>query len=99
MSASRTVRACVPTCALYGVQAVPVTVEIEIGPGLPGWHIVGMADASVQEARLRVRSAVRAAGFDMPASHVVINLAPATVRKSGSGFDLPIAIAYLLATR
>lgn len=99
MSASRTVRAAVPTCALYGVQTVPVTVEIEIGPGLPGWHIVGMADAAVQEARLRVRSAVKAAGFDMPSNHVVINLAPACVRKSGSGFDLPIAIAYLLATR
>ena len=48
MSASRTVRAAVPTCALYGVQTVPVTVEIEIGPGLPGWYIVGMADAAVQ---------------------------------------------------
>lgn len=99
MSGASAARASVPTCALHGVEALPVTVEIEIGQGLPGWHIVGMADASVQEARLRVRSAVRAAGFAMPASHVVVNLAPASVRKSGSGFDLPIAIAYLLATR
>lgn len=99
MASSKTARACVPTCALNGVEALQVTVEIEIGQGLPGWHIVGMADAAVQEARLRVRSAVRAAGFKMPNSHVVINLAPASLRKSGSGFDLPIAIAYLLATR
>lgn len=99
MAASRTVRASVPTCALFGVEAVQVSVEIEIAQGLPGWHIVGMPDAAVQEARLRVRSAVRAAGFQMPSAHVVINLAPGSVRKSGSGFDLPIAIAYLLATR
>lgn len=99
MAASKTVRARVPTGTLFGVEAVQVTVEIEIGQGLPGWHIVGMADAAVKEAGLRVRSAVRAAGFRMPASHVVINLAPASVRKTGSGFDLPIAIAYLLATK
>lgn len=99
MPASSTVRASVPACALHGVKTVPVTVEIEIGPGLPGWHIVGNADSSVQEAPLRVRSAVRSAGFKMPSSHVVINLAPASVRKSGSGFDLPIALAYLLATK
>lgn len=99
MAASETARASVPTCALYGVEAVAVTVEIEIGPGLPGWHIVGRGDASIQEAPLRVRSALKAAGFAAPMQHVVINLAPASVRKSGSGFDLPIAIAYLLATR
>ena len=99
MRASSAQRAVMPTCALYGVEAIPVTVEIEIGPGLPGMHFVGMADSSVQEARFRVRSAIKAAGFVMNNSHIVVNLAPASVRKSGSGFDLPIAIAYLLATR
>lgn len=99
MPASKTARACVPTCALVGVEAVPVMVELEISAGLPGWSIVGMPDTSVQEARLRVRSAVKAAGFQMPASHVVVNLAPASVRKTGSAFDLPIAVAYLLASR
>ena len=99
MGAVKTQRARVDACTLKGVQAVPVTVEIEVGPGLPGMQIVGMGDASVQEARLRVRSAVRAAGFEMLANrHIVINLAPASMRKSGSGFDLPIAIAYLIAT-
>ncbi len=100
MASSETVRAQVLTCALHGVEAIPVTVEIEVGPGLPGMHIVGMADASVQEARQRVRSACKAAGFSMSAQNrIVVNLAPASVRKSGSGFDLPIAVAYLVATR
>ena len=100
MASSETVRAQVMTCALHGVETVPVTVEIEVGPGLPGMHIVGMADASVQEARQRVRSACKASGFTMSSQHrIVVNLAPASVRKSGSGFDLPIAVAYLVATR
>lgn len=87
------------TCVLKGVEAVPVTVEIEVGGGLPGMHIVGMVDTAVQEARHRVRSAIRAAGFDMPSErHVVVNLAPADLKKSGSSFDLPIALAYLIAT-
>ena len=93
-------RAQVHTCALRGVETIPVTVEIEVGPGMPGWQIVGMADASVQESRLRVRSALRAAGFRAPADRrTVVNLAPASVHKTGSGFDLPIAIAYLVATK
>ncbi|MGI6032533.1 MAG: YifB family Mg chelatase-like AAA ATPase [Coriobacteriales bacterium] len=93
------VRAQVLTCAIKGVETVPVTVEIEVGSGLPGMHIVGMADTSVQEARLRVKSACRAAGFRIENAHTVVNLAPASLRKSGSGFDLPIALAYLVATR
>lgn len=99
MGSSETVRAQVATCAIHGVEAVPVTVEIEVGPGLPGMNIVGMADASVQEAKHRVRCACRAAGFSMSSDRrIVVNLAPAAVRKSGSGFDLPIAVAYLVAT-
>ncbi len=100
MPPSRTMRATMATCALNGVEAVPVTVEIEIGSGLPGIFIVGMADTSVQEARHRVKSAIKAAGFSMNTDRrIVVNLAPAPVRKTGSGFDLPIALAYLLATR
>ena len=99
MPAIKTVRGRMRTCALRGVEAVPVTVEIEVSGGLPGMNIVGMVDTAVQEARHRVRSAVRAAGFDMPSErHVVVNLAPADLRKSGSSFDLPIAMAYLIAT-
>ena len=100
MGVVKTQRARVESCALRGVQTIAVTVEIEVGAGLPGMHIVGMADSSVQEARHRVKSAVRAAGFEMESNrHIVVNLAPASVRKSGAGFDLPIALAYLIATK
>ncbi len=100
MPAVKTSRARMRTCALKGVSPVMVTVEIEVGGGLPGMSIIGMVDTAVQEARQRVRSAVRASGFDMSSErHIVVNLAPADLRKSGSAYDLPIAIAYLLATK
>lgn len=99
MASPETLRAQVSTCTLVGVQAVPVTVEIEVGPGLPGMHIVGRADSSVQESSQRMRCACRAAGFTVPSDRkIVVNLAPASVPKHGTGFDLPIAVAYLVAT-
>lgn len=94
MSPAATVR----TGTLVGVEALPVTVEVDIGPGIPGFSIVGLPDASVSEARERVRSALRAQGFSVPNARIVVNLAPGPLRKSGSGFDLPIAAAILLAT-
>jgi magnesium chelatase family protein len=87
------------TCTLVGVEALPVTVEVDIGPGLPGISIVGLPDVAVQEARQRVRSAIRACGFSIPDARIVVNLAPGPLKKSGSGFDLPIAVALLCATR
>lgn len=73
-------------------------VEVEVGGGLPGIFIVGMVDTAVQEAKHRVRSAIRAAGFEMPSERrIVVSLAPADLRKSGSSFDLPIALALLIA--
>lgn len=90
--------AVVHTCTLRGIEAVPVQVEVEVGMGLPGIDIVGMPDAAVQEARQRVRSAVRACGFTVPQSRVVVNLAPGPLRKTGSGFDLPIALGLLIAS-
>ncbi len=95
MSPQCTVR----TGTLVGVQTVPVDVEVEVGPGLPSFTIVGLADTAVQEARERVRAAIRAAGFDMPNARVVVNLAPGPLRKHGTGFDLPIAVGLLAATR
>lgn len=77
---------------------MPVDVEVAVGSGVPGFSVVGMADASVQESRERVRSALRACGFVMPPSKVVVNLAPGSLRKTGSGFDLPIAVGILVAT-
>lgn len=80
---------------IRGVEAVPVTVEISMGGGLPGIQIVGMADAAVLEARQRIRCALRSAGFDVPRKTITVSLAPGDVRKTGTGFDLPIAAAIL----
>ena len=94
MSASCVVHA----ATLRGVQAVPVEVEVCVSNGMPGFSVVGVADASVQESRERVRAALRSCGFSMPSSKVVVNLAPSALRKTGSGFDLPIAVGLLCAT-
>ncbi|MCL1879858.1 MAG: ATP-binding protein [Actinomycetia bacterium] len=88
----------VQTATICGVEALPVTVEISVGSGLPGFHIIGLADLAVKEATRRVRQAIRASGFAIRNDYVVVNLAPSSLRKVGSGFDLPIALAYLLAT-
>ena len=89
--------ALVHSAALAGVDAIEVSVEASIAGGLPGVHVVGLPDAAVREARERVRSALRAARLTLPASRVVVNLAPADVRKEGPAFDLPIALALLAA--
>ena len=89
----------VRTATLRGVEAIPVDVEVDVGPGLPGISIVGLPDVAVQEARERVRSALRSSGFDVPNSRIVVNLAPGPLRKHGTGFDLPIAVGILVATR
>lgn len=83
------------TASLQGIEAVPITVETDVSPGLSAFTLVGLADASIQEARERIRSAVRASGFDLPKTRITINLAPADQRKSGSSFDLPIALSLL----
>lgn len=88
----------VKTATLVGVEAIPVEVQVDVGAGLPTFAIVGLPDLAVQEARERVRSAVRAAGFDVPNSRIVVNLAPGPLRKHGTGFDLPIALGLLVAT-
>ena len=91
-------RCLVQAATLRGVEAVPVDVEVAVSSGVPGFAIVGMADASVQESRERVKAALRSCGFTMPASKIVVNLAPGALRKTGSGFDLPIAAGILVAT-
>lgn len=95
---SRLAEAEVRTCTLIGATAIPVTVEVAVCQGLPGMSIVGLPDTAVQEARQRVRSALRACGFRLPPSQVVVNLAPGPVKKTGTGFDLPIAVALLAVT-
>jgi len=76
---------------------VPVTVEADIANGLPGFTIVGLTDRAIQEARERVKPAIRNAGFKFPQRRVTVNLAPAELPKEGTGFDLAIAIAILRA--
>ena len=88
----------VQSATLRGVEAVPVDVEVVMANGIPGFSIVGLADASVQESRERVKAALRSCGFSLPASKVVVNLAPGVLRKTGSGFDLPIAAGILCAS-
>lgn len=86
------------TAAVCGVEAIPVSVEVDVGGGLPGMTMVGLPDASVRESRERVRSAIRNSGFPMPNGHITVNLAPADVRKIGAAFDLPIALGVLAAS-
>jgi len=85
--------------ALVGIKALPVEVEVDISHGLPGFSLVGLPDNAVKESRERLRAAIRNAGFDFPTQKITVNLAPADVRKEGSGFDLPLAAALLGATR
>lgn len=81
-----------------GVDSIPVTVEADLRPGLPSFSIVGMPDRSVSEARERVRAAISNSGCDFPLRRIVVNLAPAGLRKEGSGLDLAIAGAVLAAS-
>jgi magnesium chelatase family protein len=85
------------SAAVFGVDAYPVHVEVDVGLGLPFFRMVGLPDASVRESRDRVRAAIRNSGFDFPSHRITINLAPADVRKAGSSFDLPIALGLLMA--
>lgn len=87
----------IPTATLAGLEAVPVTVEVDVSPGLPTFTLVGLPDAGVRESRDRVRAAIRNAGFDFPLERITVNLAPADVRKVGAAFDLPIALGVLAA--
>jgi magnesium chelatase family protein len=87
------------THALVGLDARKVEVEAHIQNGLPGLAIVGLADRACQEAKHRVRSGIASAQLDWPSRRITVNLAPAGLRKEGSGFDLPIALAILGASR
>ena len=80
-----------------GIQAVPVTVEVDISSGI-GIHLVGLADVAVKESLLRIMTALQSLGYRIPGRKIVINLAPADVRKNGSGYDLPIALGILAAS-
>ncbi|HWW42172.1 YifB family Mg chelatase-like AAA ATPase, partial [Pedobacter sp.] len=83
--------------AVFGVNALTITVEVSIGGGNK-YHIVGLPDNAIKESLRRIESAVQTAGFKMPRQKIVVNLAPADIRKEGSSYDLPIAIGILAAS-
>jgi magnesium chelatase family protein len=83
--------------SVIGMESYPVSVEVDVSPGLPQFATVGLPDASVKESRDRIKAAIKNSGYSFPRDHVTVNLAPADVRKEGTGFDLPIAIGILAA--
>ena len=87
----------VSTIAFQGIEGVPVDVQVMVGPGKMGMHIVGLPDKAVAESRERVQAALHASGLAMPAKKVTVNLAPADLPKEGSHFDLAIALGLMTA--
>jgi magnesium chelatase family protein len=88
----------VKSCAIIGLDAAIVDVQVDISNGLPSFIIVGLPDTAVQESRERVRAAIKNSGLVFPLKRVTVNLAPADVRKEGPAYDLPIAVALLAAS-
>ncbi|MGQ0744263.1 MAG: YifB family Mg chelatase-like AAA ATPase [Acidimicrobiales bacterium] len=88
----------VSSATLMGVEGRPVSVEVHVGPRLPGFSLVGLPDAACREAHDRVRAAFASSGLPWPDRHVTVNLAPVGVRKGGSGLDLPIAVGVMVAS-
>ncbi|HEX9373832.1 MAG TPA: YifB family Mg chelatase-like AAA ATPase [Roseiflexaceae bacterium] len=86
------------SCAVVGLEGVPVEVEVDISQGLPSFQIVGLPDAAVQESKERVRAAVKNSGSTFPMKRLTVNLAPADIRKAGPAYDLPIAVGLLMAS-
>jgi magnesium chelatase family protein len=86
------------SATVHGLDGRVIRVEVDVAPGLPGFTIVGLADAALQEARERVRGAIRNAGFHFPPRRITVNLAPADLRKAGASLDLSIAVAILLGS-
>jgi len=89
--------ATVKSAALLGVEAHLVSVEVDVGGGIPGISIVGLPDSAVRESKDRVRAALKNCGFEVPARRITVNLSPAHLRKEGSAYDLPVALGILAA--
>jgi len=86
------------SCAVFGLEGAIVEVEVDISAGLPSLTIVGLPDAAVQEAKERVRAAIRNSGYVFPAKRITVNLAPADLKKEGPAYDLAIAVGVLLSS-
>lgn len=81
--------------ALHGLEGFLIDVQVDISAGMPSWNIVGLPDTSVKEAKERVRTAIKNSGYELFSRKIVVNLAPAEIKKEGSIFDLPIAVGIL----
>jgi magnesium chelatase family protein len=92
------VLASILSATLHGLDGRSVRVEVDVAPGLPGFTIVGLADTALQEARERVRGAIRNSGYEYPPRRITVNLAPADLRKSGASLDLAIALGILVGS-
>lgn len=90
--------AAISSCTVIGIDGVMVEVEVDVANGLPFFATVGLPDGAVRESRERVRAAVKNCGYEFPAKKITVNLAPADIRKEGTGFDLPIAMGILAAS-
>lgn len=88
----------VKSMSLLGLDGCLISVQVDVSGGLPGWDIVGLPDASVKEAKERVRTAIKNSGYELQSRKIIVNLAPADTKKEGSAFDLPIAIGILKCT-
>src|SRR5215468_896481 len=84
---------------LVGIDAVIVDVEVDMTLGLPYFNLVGLAEGAVKESKVRVISALKNNGFDLPQKRIIVNLAPADIRKEGAAFELPIALGVLVASK
>lgn len=88
---------CINTAMLHGIDALAVKVECDVSDGLPGFEMVGYLSSEVKEAGYRVKSALKNAGYKLPAKKIMINFSPASIRKSGTGFDLPVLVGVAAA--
>ncbi len=86
------------SCTVAGIDGALVQVQVDVAKGMPQFATVGLPDSSIKESRERVRSAIKNSGYQFPAKRITVNLAPADLRKEGTGFDLPVALAILQAT-
>src|SRR5919198_187040 len=86
------------SCAVVGLDSALVEVEVDLSQGLPAFTIVGLPDTAVNEAKERVRAAIRNSGLHFPMRRITVNLAPADLRKEGPSYDLPMAVALLAAS-
>ena len=89
----------VQSAALHGIQATPVDVEVEVLAGIPSFTVVGLGDTAVKESRERLTAALTNLGYKPPRRKTIVSLAPASVRKEGSLYDLPITLGFLMASR